>query len=107
MAIRLNSNKYGAKQAIVDGYTFASQREANRYRELRLLQKAGVITNLELQKRYSIKVNGVHVCDYISDFEYDENGKHVVEDSKGVRTPVYKLKRRLVEAVYNVHILET
>jgi hypothetical protein len=100
-------SKYRAIKTEVDGITFASKKEAKRYQELRLLEKAGVIQDLRLQPKFEISVNGEHICDYIGDFNYVENGKVVIEDTKGVRTPVYRLKKKLVHALYKFDILET
>jgi hypothetical protein len=100
-------NKYRNEPVVVDGIRFASKREARRYGELRLLERAGEITNLELQPRFGITVNGVRVCDYVADFVYVlRNGQKVVEDAKGFRTPEYKLKRRLMKAIHNVEVAE-
>lgn len=106
MRIPTKTSKYKAVRTTIDGITFASQREANRYAELKLLVKAKTISDLRMQYAYIIAINGVHICNYIADFRYIENGQVVVEDAKGVRTPVYKLKKKLVEAAYNVKILE-
>ena len=103
------THKYGAKQTIVDGIKFASKREAARYQELRLMVRAGVITNLVLQPRYLITVKGQKICTYVADFGYLELpacNVGVVEDVKGVKTPVYKLKKRLMKAVYGIEIRE-
>ena len=102
------SNKYGAIPTRVDGRLFASQAEARRYQELKLLQAAGEIDRLECQPRFPLVVNGVKVGEYRGDFRYTETatGRVVTEDVKGVRTQVYTLKKRLVEALYGVKIAE-
>lgn len=94
--------KFGAVPAIVDGIRFASRREARRYRQLRLLEAAGVIARLELQPEFRCEVNGRLVCKYFADFRYFDHDRDevVIEDVKGVRTDVYRLKKRLVEALY-------
>ncbi len=100
--------KYGALPTIVDGIRFASRREARRYQALDLLQRAGEIRDLELQPAFPIRVNDVTVAKYVADFRYvTRMGEVVIEDAKGVRTPVYRLKKKLVEALYGVRILET
>ena len=99
--------KYNAVRTKLDGYTFASKREAVRYGELKLALQAKAISDLNLQVPYSIEIGGKHICKYIADFVYTENGQRVVEDCKGFRTDVYKLKKKLVEATYNVTIRET
>ena len=100
-------NKYHAQKTEVDGIWFASKKEANRYIELRLLERAGEISDLKLQPRFPIVMNGIKVCTYIADFQYIDKGKVVTEDVKGVKTPTYKIKKKLVKAVYNIDILET
>lgn len=101
------ANKYSAIKTEVDGIIFHSKREAKRYTELRIRQRAGEISGLALQPKYPLEINGIKVGDYIGDFLYTENGQRVVEDTKGVKTPVYKLKRRLMLALYGIEIRET
>ena len=100
--------KYNAKKTDVGGLTFDSKKEAKRYEELRLLARAGEIQYLELQKVYVLipKQNGERACKYIADFVYMENGKQVVEDVKGKRTPVYIIKRKLMLHVHGIKIRE-
>lgn len=100
-------SKYRNIRTIVDGHKFASKKEARRYTELRLLEKAGKIGNLLLQVRFPIYTNGYTVCHYVADFEYWENGMHVIEDCKGFRTPLYKLKAALMQAIRGITIKET
>jgi len=84
---------------------FASKGEAGRYQELRLALLAGAITDLELHPRYPLKVYGAHVAIYEADFRYkDGSGKTIIEDFKGVQTPVFKIKRKLLEALYDVKL---
>ena len=99
--------KYGAIKTVVDGITFASKKEAKRYTELKLLEREGEISRLELQPRYDITINGVKVCTYVGDFRYFTKAKQVLEDCKGFKTPLYRLKAKLVRALYNVEILES
>ncbi len=94
------ANKFRAVKTVVDGATFASKAEARRYNELRLMERAGDISRLELQPKFPVHINGVLVCTYIADFAYFTSSQRVVEDVKGVKTPVYRLKKKLVEAVY-------
>jgi hypothetical protein len=92
----------------VDGIEFQSKREAVRYGALKLLQSAGEITGLERQVRFAIDVAGLHICDYVADFCYHAvDGTSVVEDVKGMRTPIYRLKRKLMKAVHAIDIVET
>jgi hypothetical protein len=101
-------HKYGAKSCVIDGISFPSRKEGNRYAELKLLARAGVISNLECQIPYEIEVNGLHVCRYIADFRYwhNEQGRTVVEDAKGFVTDVFRLKKKLMRAVYGIEIIE-
>lgn len=92
---------------MVDGRTFDSKAEARRYLELKKLQASGVISGLRLQVRFPLSVNGVTVGKYVADFVYIRDGRRVVEDVKGMRTAVYKLKCRLMLAVFGIEILET
>ncbi len=93
-------SKYKAVKTAVDNLLFDSKREAKRYGELKLLERAGQIRNLELQPVFPLIVNGTKVCEYRADFVYFEGERRIIEDSKGFRTPAYKLKRRLLLAVY-------
>jgi hypothetical protein len=104
--------KYNAKPTVIDGHRFPSQREANRYCELRLLARAGELRNLRLQPRYEFRHNGQHICTYVADFAYEEltdTGKwqSCIEDVKGVRTQAYSIKRKLMLAFYHIAIRET
>jgi hypothetical protein len=105
-------SKYRAVPTEVDGVRFASKAEARRYGELSLLVKARKIRQLELQPEFPIVVNGVKVAKYVADFRYQtipwdyEGIETVVEDVKGMKTPVYRLKKKLVEAQYGITIRE-
>jgi len=100
--------KYHNQKTDVDGYTFDSKAEANRYCDLKLLQKAKRICDLELQPRFDLTVNSVKIGFYKADFAYTEveNGERIVEDVKGVMTPVYRLKKKLVKALHGIEIRE-
>lgn len=103
-------SKYGAVKTEVDGITFASKHEASRYLELRLLEQAGEITNLCLQVPFELIPKSKYGMPirYIADFMYnDRNGQLIVEDAKGVKTPVYRLKRRLMAELNGIEIKET
>lgn len=99
-------NKYRNKKVILDDYVFDSTQESRRYKELKLLLKAGKIQNLELQPHFllqeSFKKNSktYRKVEYIADFQYIENGKIIVEDVKGMQTDVFKLKHKLFEKKY-------
>jgi hypothetical protein len=99
-------SKYNAQPTEVDGIRFASRAEAKRYHQLKAFQEMGRIQNLKLQVPFICEVNRRVVCKYIADFVYVEDGRRVVEDVKGMLTPLYKLKKRLMEACHNVEIRE-
>jgi len=100
--------KYGAVPTTVDGLRFHSAKEARRYSELRLLERAGQIRGLECQPRFPLAVAGATIGVYIADFRYGEvaTGQDCVEDVKGVRTPLYRWKKRHVAAQYGIQIRE-
>lgn len=99
-------SKYKSQKVKVDGITFDSQKEAARYCELKLLLKAGKISNLnwqvpfELQPAYKKNGKGIRNIKYIADFTYTENGLMVVEDTKGFKTKEYLLKKKMFEFKY-------
>ncbi|MGH6893187.1 MAG: DUF1064 domain-containing protein [Dongiaceae bacterium] len=99
-------NKYHNRVTTVDGRRFQSYREAKRYAELLLMEKTKIVSDLRLQVPFEVRVNDVHICTYRADFVYKQLGEFVVEDVKGFRTEVYKLKKKLVEATHGVTILE-
>jgi len=101
--------KYGNKKTVVDGIKFDSKWESQRYLYLKSLEKADRVKNLELQPKFIISINGQKICTYIADFKYDREDKdgvweHIVEDAKGVETPEFKLKKKLMKAVHNIDI---
>lgn len=105
---RLRSHrKYRNQPTEVDGIRFDSGKEARRWSELKLLERAGRISNLTRQVKFSLDVNGIHICNYFADFCYDENGDVITEDCKGVRTKDYRLKAKLMLAIYRIKIRET
>ena len=91
----------------VAGILFPSKKEAGRYLELLNLEKFGHIHNLELQTKFPIEIKGQKVFTYKADFTYfTEKGDFVIEDVKGVKTPIYRLKKKCVEAFYGHSIVE-
>lgn len=105
------SNKYHAEKS--GGYD--SRKEHRRANELRLMQRAGLISNLREQVSYELipaQRSGTgklleRSCRYVADFVYtDKDGNTVVEDTKGVRTDVYRIKRKLMLYVHGIHITE-
>jgi hypothetical protein len=120
-------NKYYAKKTMFNGIEFDSRKEARRYSELLLLQRAGAIRDLELQKkfvlipaqyetyeRYGKKGQRLQdgqrlvekECAYLADFVYKEDGKTIVEDTKGIKTKDYIIKRKLMLYVHGIKIKE-
>lgn len=102
-----SARKYRNVPTEIDGIKFASKREALRYCELKLLERAGEIKNLRLQPRYPLTVNSLHVATYIGDFEYVETStdRLVTEDSKGVRTRDFINKAKLFHALYGREVV--
>jgi hypothetical protein len=101
--------KYRNVKKMVDGILFDSTKEARRYVELVLLQKAGVITNLLVHPRFDlIASNGEIVGHYTADFEYYDASGRIVEDVKSdaSRTTAYELRKRLVRACHGIVITE-
>lgn len=108
------TGKYHAKKTVVDGITFDSKKEANRYIVLKRQEMAGTISDLKLQVRFellpTIKLPGetLRKKGYIADFTYRYDGKLIVEDVKGFKTPIYSLKKHLL--IFNnpgINFLET
>ena len=106
-------NKYRNIPTIVDNITFSSKKEATVYQDLKILEKQGIIQNLELQKKFAIvpKIKGVkgsRVRYYIADFVYkNAEGRVFVEDVKGKQTPVYRIKKKLMLYFHKIRIKET
>lgn len=100
-------NKYRNVRTEVDGITFHSKKEAARYSDLKLLERAGQIKDLRIQVPFLFELNDVRICKYFADFVYRENGKEVVEDCKGKRTKDYMIKRKLMKAFFAIEIFET
>ena len=107
-------NKYGAKKTVLDGQIFDSRREAARYAELRLLERAGEIHDLQRQVPFVLiptqrDSKGKVIereCRYVADFVYTDNGMKVVEDTKGMRTKEYIIKRKLMLEKHGIRIKE-
>lgn len=103
---RLNRrrSKYNAKKTVVDEIEFDSKKEAKRYKELKLLERSGAISNLELQPQFILQDKfkdrtgkTIRAIKYVADFKYFDNQEQslVVEDVKGMKTDVYKLKKKI------------
>lgn len=109
-----NHQKYNNKTVIYNGEKYDSKNELNRCMELRLLEKAGKIKNLQRQVKYELmpsqKMNGKTIerpVVYIADFVYEENGQSIVEDVKGMKTKDYIIKRKLMLFLKGIKIRET
>jgi len=110
-------SKYGAQKTEVDGIVFASKKEAKRYSELKIMEKAGEISHLELQPRIKLFSGDVPVrfdsgrqATYVGDFRYfsKRDDARILEDCKGYKTTDYKLKKAFVQAQFpGLKILET
>ena len=112
-ALAARGSKYHAQKTTIDGIQFDSAREAKRFTKLRALEDAGKIQGLRLQVPFelvpSFECDGVKYrgMKYIADFVYYRNGKQVVEDTKGVKTAEYKLKKKLMAYVNHITIEES
>lgn len=105
--------KYHSRKITIDGATFDSKREYNRWCELKLLERAGEITDLQRQVEYILipSQKGIERTErpvkYIADYVYCENGKLVVEDSKGMKTKDYIIKRKLMLFIHGISVKES
>ena len=113
MISRSKKPKYGNRKVVRDGITFDSAKEARRWSELLLLERAGAIQNLQRQVKFELipsqRIAGKVVeraCTYIADFVYEEHGQTVVEDTKGFKTPEYIIKRKLMLWRHGIRIRE-
>lgn len=107
--------KYGNSKVVLNGIKFDSLREAERYSQLKLLERAGQITDLELQPRFELipkqrRDDGKpeRACEYVADFRYTDvrTGQTVIEDAKGMRTRDYIVKRKLMLQVHGISVRE-
>jgi hypothetical protein len=102
-------SKYRAVKTVIDGIVFHSKKEARRYMQLKLLERAGEISNLELQPIYEFTLADKKIFIYKADFSYldRKTNELIVEDVKGYKTPVYRLKKKLIENQHHIEIWET
>ncbi len=101
-------SKYGNKKTVVGKHVFDSKKEAKRYIELSQMERDGGIVGLILQPPYTFDYNGVRICSYVADFAYvTKDGEYVVEDVKGFKTGIYRLKKKLMRAFYGITIKES
>jgi hypothetical protein len=101
--------KYRAQPVVIDGIRFASKGESTRWHELKLMERAGLIVELDRQRRFRLNAEGGQkVGEYVADFTYRQRPgmQFVVEDYKGFPTPLYLWKRRHFEAQYGIKITE-
>ncbi|WP_244110309.1 DUF1064 domain-containing protein [Burkholderia cenocepacia] len=109
---KAKASKYGNRKCEADGIKFDSERERSRYFDLKRMQSAGIIGDLRLQVSFEIAPAVVmdgkrkRARTYVADFVYERDGKRVVEDVKGMKTPVYSLKRHLMRAVHGIEVQE-
>lgn len=102
-ASRGGASKFKSVKTVLDGITFDSKKEAARWAELKLLERAGLIKNLERQQVIEARINGVLVFTYKADFSYFDANTRVIEDVKSAYTrtlPVYRIKKKTLEALY-------
>ena len=100
-------SKYKAKPVVIDGRRFASQKEGRKYSDLKILKRVGKLVDFECQVPFEIIINGQKICKYIADFiTYDPDGKRHILDVKGVKTSVYRLKKKLMLVVLGLVIEE-
>ena len=112
----MKASKYGNRKTAFDGKVFDSMKEANRYRELLILQRTGKIKDLDRQVKSTLLPNQTdgngktveRAVNYYADFVYTDTatGKQVVEDVKGIRTAEYIIKRKLMLSRYGIKIIE-
>ena len=100
------ASKFKNIPALIDGIRFASMREAKHYLLLKAQESKGEIEDLRIQPRFSLDVNGQRIGTYRADFSYYIGHKYFVEDVKGVKTEVYKLKKKLMKAIHDIEIME-
>lgn len=104
-------SKYRAVKVDLDGRTFDSKKERDRYIELKHLAQAGVIKDLKFQPRYVLSVKGHEICAYVGDFLYqDLKGKERLEDVKGYKGgqayALFRIKKKLMFALHNIDVEE-
>lgn len=95
-----NVNKYRNQKIMLDGELFDSKGEADRFSQLRWMERARTISGLSRQPRFIMSVNGKEVCELRADFAYFENGRNIIEDFKGMMTTEFRLKLKLFKALH-------
>jgi hypothetical protein len=103
-------NKYRNKKTVVGGLLFDSKKEASYYTQLMWRKKAGEIKEIMLQEKFKVEIEGKHICYYLADFVivYPDGRKEVIDVKSEItkKNPVYRLKKKLVEALYKIKIIE-
>jgi len=103
----MTRTKYNAKKTLYNGYLYDSKKEANRAWELDMMIRAKKVVKVERQPRFDIYANSKFIAFYKADFKvFYPKGYFEVEDVKGMRTPMYRIKKKLVEAIYGITIKE-
>ncbi len=109
----IKESKFKNKKTIIDGITFDSKKESQRYSTLKALQDSGKIKDLQMQVKYRIVIDSYKICTYIADFSYKDLTTFlqptIVEDVKSEYTkkmPIYRLKKKLMLAVFGIEIKE-
>lgn len=99
-------SKFLNKKTVVDGIEFDSLKESRRYGQLRLLERAGEITNLEVHPKYVLSVNDVRIGTYAPDFRYQRSGQVVCEDvkSKPTITEMFRWKAKHLKAEHGITV---
>jgi hypothetical protein len=99
-------NKYKAQRTLLDGICFDSQAEAHYYAALKLRERAGEVEDVEMQRSYALTINGVLVCTYRADFVFWDVAmkRRRVIDVKGVVTPVFRIKQKLMKACHGLEV---
>jgi len=99
--------KYRNVKTVIDGITFDSKKEAAYYGKLKLLLKSGDVLAFQRQVRYNFELNGVKIGTYVADFviEWKTLGTKVV-DVKGMKLPIYNLKKKMMKAFHGIDIME-
>jgi hypothetical protein len=103
--------KYRNKKITIDGIVFDSLAEGKRYEELKLMKHANnpkdKVVSIDCHPRYDIYLGNKYIAHYKADFKVRyEDGREEIEDVKGIKTSTYRLKKKLVEAIYGIKIIE-
>lgn len=106
-------SKYGNSKIEIDGFIFDSKKEGNEYTKLKLLKKSGEIKDFDIQVKFDIRINEIHIANYFLDFLviYNDDSKEYIDvkgqdkkTKKWITTDVFQLKKKLVEAIYKIKI---